>query len=374
MEIKDMNIEQVEERKAQLTKDMEVDGADLNAIEEEMRALNERKDAIKAEVEARAKVVDEVINAPIATPIVEERNMEKVYDATSKEYRNAFLKNLMGLELTDEERTAYTHTTANTSAVIPTTMLNEIWDKIEAHHSILGDIRIFKTGTVLEIPVRTSIDAGDAKVVNENAANDDEKNTFTKVTLSGKDFAKDVEISYALGTMSIDGFEAYLINEIADRMAHALAEDTFAQIKSDMNEDNAIEAETLTWAEVTRLFSLVENAGTLTVYAKRSTIYKHLAGMTDSTGRPIFQPSAQAGVEGHLLGAAVKVDDGAGDDMLFVGDGQKVAMNMIQDIMVEKDKDIKKHVHIYSGYCRAESKLVMDKAFASLNLNPAESE
>lgn len=374
MEIKDMNIEQVEERKAQLTKDMEVDGADLNAIEEEMRALNERKDAIKAEVEARAKVVDEVINAPIATPIVEERNMEKVYDATSKEYRNAFLKNLMGLELTDEERTAYTHTTVNTSAVIPTTMLNEIWDKIEAHHSILGDIRIFKTGTVLEIPVRTSIDAGDAKVVNENAANDDEKNTFTKVTLSGKDFAKDVEISYALGTMSIDGFEAYLINEIADRMAHALAEDTFAQIKSDMNVDNAIEAETLTWAEVTRLFSLVENAGTLTVYAKRSTIYKHLAGMTDSTGRPIFQPSAQAGVEGYLLGAAVKVDDGAGDDMLFVGDGQKVAMNMLQDIMVEKDKDIKKHVHIYSGYCRAESKLVMDKAFASLNLNPAESE
>lgn len=374
MEIKDMNIEQVEARKAQLTKDMEVDGADLNAIEEEMRALNERKDAIKAEVEARAKVVEQVINEPIATPIVEERNMEKVFDASSKEYRNAFLKNLMELELTDEERTAYTHTTVNTSAVIPTTMLNEIWDKIEAHHSILGDIRIFKTGTVLEIPVRTSIDAGDAKVVNENAANDDEKNTFTKVTLSGKDFAKDIEISYALGTMSIDGFEAYLINEIADRMAHALAEDTFAQIKSDMNEDNAIEAETLTWAEVTKLFSLVENAGTLTVYAKRSTIYKHLAGMTDSTGRPIFQPSAQAGVEGYLLGAAVKVEDGAGDDMLFVGDGQKVAMNMIQDIMVEKDKDIKKHVHIYSGYCRAESKLVMDKAFASLNLNPAESE
>lgn len=373
MEIKDMNMEQVEARKAELLEAMNAEGADLNSIEEEMRTLNERKELIVKETEERAKVVEKVIDAPVAEPIIteEKRTMEKVYNASSAEYRSAFLKNLMGMEMNEEERSAFTHTTANTSAVLPTTMLNEIWDKIEANHSILGDIKIYRTGTVLEIPVRTAIAQGDAKVVNEATANDDEQNTFTKVTLSGKDFSKHVEISYALGAMSIDGFEAYLVAEIADRLADALANDVFAQIKSDVadaNKAEVAESGTLAWTDVTALFGLLENAGNPVVYAKRSVIYKYLAGMVDTTGRPIFQPSAQNGVEGFLLGAPVKVDDGAGADTLVVGDPQKVAMNMVQDIMVETDRDIKTHKHIYSGYCRAESALVMDKAFAILSL------
>ena len=41
---------------------------------------------------------------------------------------------------------------------------------------------------------------------------------------------------------------------------------------------------------------------------------------------------------------------------------------MIQDVMVETDKDIKAHKYIYSGYARGEGSLVDDKAFTQLTV------
>ena len=131
----------------------------------------------------------------------------KEFKVDSNEYRTAWCKEMLGLPMTDEERTAFVHTTGTTSGqtagyTVPTTLLNTIWDLIEEKHSILGDITIYRTGTILEVAKRTAIAAGDAATVAEGAApSNDENNTFAKVTLSGKDFAKAVEISYALGIM-----------------------------------------------------------------------------------------------------------------------------------------------------------------------------
>ena len=41
MEIREMTIEQIEERKSAIVAELDAEGADLNALEEEMRSLNE---------------------------------------------------------------------------------------------------------------------------------------------------------------------------------------------------------------------------------------------------------------------------------------------------------------------------------------------
>ena len=117
--------------------------------------------------------------------------------ADSKAYHDAFFKHLLGRDddMTQLENAAFTHTTTTTAAVLPTTMLNKIWDLISGQHAILGDVTIYRTGTILEIVKHTAIAKGAAKKVNENAANDDEQNTFVKVTLSGHDVSKHVNIS-----------------------------------------------------------------------------------------------------------------------------------------------------------------------------------
>jgi HK97 family phage major capsid protein len=93
--------------------------------------------------------------------------------------------------------------------------------------------------------------------------------------------------------------------------------------------------------------------------------------MEDSQGRPIFQPNAQTGAEGFCLGATVKVEDAVADGVLLIGDGSKVTYNMVQDIMIENDKDIKKHVTTYAGYARGEGALIDDTAFATLTVKTA---
>ena len=114
-------------------------------------------------------------------------------------------------------------------------------------------------------------------------------------------------------------------------------------------------------------FALLQNQkGGIVVYGRRSTIYKYLVGMVDTAGRPIFQINAQNGAEGTLIGAPVKVEDAVAADTLLIGYPKQVVGNMIQDILIESDKDIKKHVITYAGYARFECKLMASKAFATL--------
>ena len=304
------------------------------------------------------------------------------FSVDSNEYRTAWSKYMLGLPLTaeEEQRTDFVHTTGTTSGqsagyTIPTTLLNKIWDLIEGKHAILGDITIYRTGTILEVAKRTAIAAGDAGTVSENAApSDAENNTFAKVTLSGKDFAKYVDISYALGIMSIDGFESFITREIADRLGAALAADVITQLGTDYDStNNDLDVATsgkIAWTDVTGALAVLKNVNNIVFYANQTTIYKYIAGMVDSTGRPLFQHDANEKIRGLLAGFPVKAEDAIGADLIWILDPEQVVGNMVQDIMVESDKDIKKHVITYSGYARFQCALLAPKAAAKLDVTP----
>lgn len=372
--IDEMTIEELRTRAAEIRTAVNEPDADLNALDTEATRISERIAAYEAE-QRRREIANRVAGGE-GTVIRTFLNGEpENRNADSVEYRNAFLKNLRGDEMTREERAAFTHTTQNTGMVMPTTMLNEIWDLVSEENPILNDVTIYRTGTILEVVKHTAIAAGDAKKVDENAANDDEQNTFVKVTLSGKDFSKHVEVSYALQTMSIDAFEQYLVREIGSRLGSAIADDIVAKIGTDMTSGNKIEsaeAKKTSYAELASVFAKIKRAKNLVVYANRSTIYNYLVSLVDTTGRPIYQPNAQAGAEGVLIGAMVKVEDAIADNVLLIGDPKQFAFNMVQDIMIEHDRDIKRHVDVHSGYARGEGALLNPDAFAQLTVKQGE--
>ena len=385
MNLAEMNGEQLLDRKAELLAEMtDISQRESRSAEdvENLEARRAEVEALDAEIEARkAAAAEEARKAEEAAkldgkPIFEEEKRMN-YSVESPEYRSGLLKDLLGKELTEEERTAisYVATTGDTTHgaayVLPREMLNQIWDLIDDQHSILGDITLYRTGTILEIAKRIEIEQGDAASVNENAANDDEVNKFAKVTLSGKDFSKHVDISYAMAQMSIEAFESFLVNEIADRMGAALAADVVTEITTNYDStNNAVEGaeeDVIGWADVAGALATLKNAkGECVVYGRQATIYKYLVGMVDTTGRPIYQPNAQAGAQGTLVGFPVKVEDAVPADTLLIGYPKQVVGNMIQDIMVESDRNIKKHVITYAGYARFECELMAAKAFATL--------
>lgn len=363
----------IEERRSAIAAELEAETADLDALGEEARALAEERNALQAEKRS-ILIADVAGGAGTVTRSFQNPAPRPAYNAASPEYRSAFLKNLLGEDLSKEERAAFVHTTINTGNVLPTTMLNRIWDLVSTEHSIMGDITIYRTGTILEVVKHTAIAAGAAKTVAENAANDDEQNTFIKVTLSGKDFSKHVDISYAMERMSIDALEQYLTSEIARQLGAAMAADVVSQIGTDMasgNKKSSAKAATLTFAEVASAFGSLARVSNVVVYAKRSTIYNYLVGMVDTSGRPIFQTTAQQGAAGSILGATIKVEDAVADNVLLIGDPSKVVYNMVQDVMIESDRDIKKHVTTYSGYARGQGALIDGSAFAQLTVTTA---
>ena len=352
----------------------------LDEAESKKREIEALSDQFQAEKEKAAEenalVQKTVVSNTVSETIMGEENkaMEKIYDAGSVEYRNAYLKHISGRDdqMTKLENEAFVHTTSNTPNVLPTTMLNQIWDLVSQNHVIVGDVTTYRTNTILEVVKHTAIVQGAAAVKNEGVANDDEQNTFVKITLSGKDFVKSVELSYAEAKMSIDALEQYLVSEIAKSIGEAIADDMVSSIVSGINGDNKFNVATsgtLTFADVTKAFGKLARVGNVIVYCTRKTLYNYVVGMTNSAGQLIYQANANEGANGTLLGALVKIEDSVGDDVLLIGDPKKVVNNVVQDLLVETDKDIKAHKYIYSGYERSSCALVDDLAFCKVTLS-----
>lgn len=385
-------IEELEARAA------EIDGMNCeDKSTEELRALAEEREGITRQLaelrlqaaqaaEKRAKVANDPA-ATVVTKAPEENKKEdkRMYTKDSPEYRTAFLKMMQStamderdVQLTPEERDAYvtvtTDSTNHPGYLVPTEIANRIWDLVADQHSIVGDIDMYRdTGCVMEFVKRTSISQGDATTVNEGAANNDEKNVFGKITLDGKDFSKHVDVSYAMAKMAIPAFENFIVSELADRIGAALASDVITQIGTDYDStNNAINSsavKAVSFKDVATLMSLLGNGeGQAVFYGKRADIYAYLVGMVDTTGRPIFQPNAQAGQEGTLIGCPVKVEEAVPSTKIYVGFPKQIKGNMIQDITIESAKDIKKHVVTYAGYARFECGLLAPDAFAILTV------
>ena len=366
-----MRLEEINKRMAVIGEEIGKEDADLDALNVEVDELKEERQAIMDKAEKRKSLQNEVANMANVTVLEkhkEERGAEKVekeFGADSKEYRNAFLKTLLGERLTDVEERAYLHTTENTDAVIPKELQNKIYSTMEEQHPILQDIQILRTGTVLSIVKHVSIDEGDAKAVAEGVANDDEKNTFVNVSLTGKDFSKHVDFSYRLGKMAIPAFEEYLVKEIGNRIGSAMADDIVAQIKSDMNAENKVETDgLLTSAHFLGGLAKLKQTGRVFVYANNATLYGSIAQMEGDKEKLTFLNNLQDNVSAQILGKGIKEEDAVPEGELLILDPQQFIYNVVQDVMLERDRDIKKHVHTISGFAIAGGTLTNDKAAA----------
>ena len=301
----------------------------------------------KSELEAEERAAEQAAKGGgkvITTPREEER---KTMDIASAEYRDAFYANLMGAA-TDEQRAALI-TVADDAVQIPKTLDDKIWDNIHTVHPILNDIDIKNTGVILEVNKHTAITAGAAKKVAEGAANVTAANTFAKVTLAGNDYSANVELSYASAKMSQGALEDYLAEEIAADLGDALAADVFARIKSDIGAAAVTVAAStsLTYANLTALFGSVKRGTNLKVYSSRARKYGDVLGMVDTAKQPVLR-------DGVLMNEADYREDAAAGDDIFVLDPKKFVLNVVQDTMIETDRDIKNHKIIISGYVRAE--------------------
>jgi len=359
------------------------DATDIESVETlgiEKKELLERKVELEDLERRKATALAITEGTEPNSKIIESRKGEtempkKTSAVDTIEYKSAFLKNLLGETMTVEERTLFTHTTVNTEEVVmPAELQNKIYSTMEEAHPLLADVQVLRTGAVISIVKHTAIVTGDAAVVLEGVANDDEENTFVSVSLSGKDFSKHVDFSYRLGKLSIPAFEQYLVKEIANRIGAAMTKDIVAQIKLDLAAANnfaAVLPGTLAKEDILKGLGLLKGTGKVNVYANNATFYGNIANMTGMEGLLGFIPNYQDAISGQLFGKGIKEEDALVAGEVLILDPTQFIYNIVQDIMLEKDNDIKKHVHTIAGFAIAEGTLTNDKAGALVTVGVA---
>lgn len=396
-----MNIDQIEARMAEIKEELNGE-CDVEALTQEVDELEARKAELEAEAEKRSALIDKV-NAGEAGTVIEKRSEEKpmenkTYNASSAEYRSAWLKkmatdskgNMLLGQLDEAEERAFTFTTANSDEVVPTVTQNRIIDRVKAEAPMLADAAISAMSEGFAIPVRTAIAAGDAAIVAEDGANVDEEDTFDLITMPGVDIKKHAVMTRRMKFQSIDAFEDWLVADISKRILVAKervllarldgvapAQGVSANAKVAIDSGNILESKDgYTDLMVRNALAKLDENGDVVVYANRATIYNGLASIESEDGHKRFIESAMVDpvVKGVIYGAAVKVDANLPDDVAYFGVVGSLKANSFAPLEVFTTIEAKTANRIFTGTEVFDAGLENPKAFVKVNFNPTLSE
>ena len=233
MNFKDMSAEELMERRAAIGKEVEAPDADLDALEQEARAINEELENRRTAEAQRNEIRDAVANGAGETieTIKEEREKPMTINEirNSKEYIDAFARYIKTGK--DEEVRALlsTNATAATGYVpVPEFVegrVNTAWQK-------LGIMDLVKKSYAKgNLKVAFELSATDAAIHAEGAdAVSQETLTFGVCELKADSIKKMLKVSDEALNMSSEEFLAYIYDEITYRIALKAQKELLAKI------------------------------------------------------------------------------------------------------------------------------------------------
>ena len=361
----EMNAEQLEARKAELlsdldnpetrdalsTEDLEGRMAEIQAIDAEI----ENRKAAAAEEERKAGEMAEKAGEPIV--IEEERKMN--FEVNSPEYRDAFLRNLQGKELTAEERAAVTAT-----AAIPTETANKIWGKMELY-PILNAIDVMHIPGNVILPVEGTINAAGVVAMGTDAT--DSADTLAPVSLGAYKLIKTVEITADVKAMAVPAFEDWLVDRLANKIFRLVAAKVAAGTGT--NEPTGLATITaagtytktaITYSDLLTIIGSLpaEYDGNASFVMSRATFYGNVLNVQTTQKQPVVVADPQAPAKYSIFGFPVIIEDGIGTDIVFGDLKEGYVWNFGKDIDVARDESVgfRTGSTVFRGMCLGDGK------------------
>lgn len=354
MKLDDMNLQQVNERLAAL--DVEVRGAKtveaVEAAAEEKKSLLERKKELEDLERRRQTALDLTAGAKTPDRVIDIRKDEnnmKFSEMTleervaTPEYRDLWLSKLLGKDI---EKRANEMGITEVGAVVPTITQERIFNKLRDYVPLLNEI------TLLQVPGNVSFVVegvkNEAALHAENTLITPAADTMVKVTLAGYEIVKVLRISATIQAMSINSFEGWL----AENLAEGIAEKIGALIiygdgdskptginkaATWANGTNAVDwatDNTVTTAELIKLVGYLKPG-----YHRRAKFlmnhktYWNIVSKQEDQKFKIMTPDWK-----RLLGYEILLDDRVNDFNIFFGDFKKVVGNLAQNVEVKRSE------------------------------------
>ena len=361
----EMNVEQLEARQA------EIAGMDTeSATTEELEARANELEAIKAELKAREEraAAEEALRQQVAAgtdPVVREFKTEEKkmnFEVNSPEYREAFLKNLQGKELTAEERAAVTAT-----AAIPTQTMNEIVHRLELN-PLIAAVDVTNIPGYVTYPVESSV--AEASWVAMGTASEDSGDTLTSITLGAYKLIKTVEITADVEAMAVDAFEAWLVSRLANKIEKALDAGIINGLGTTQatgiltvktQADLTFTRAKMKWEQLAAIPGKIggQYLNGASFVMSPDLFFGKVLGMVDSSGARVAVLDPQGPAKYNVLGFPCIIDGNITSEDILFGDLKAYKLNFAKAVEVKKSEEaaFRTGSAVYRAMCLADGNL-----------------
>lgn len=278
-------------------------------------------------------------------------NMETPKDIVdiiaTNEYRNAYLKNLQGKELSSLENAAI----SGGNNLIPTQTMNRIIGVLEKN-PILARIEMTYIPSNVSYPVENAAD--DASWLSMNSDSSDSEDDYGDISLGAHKLIKTIEIDADVEAMSIDAFENWLVIRLANKIEKACDASVFngsgkGEPTGILNEGSVADenigtydATGLTYAKLVEILGALPSAysNTATFAMNRKTFYGGVLGIVSDGGQKVVVQDAQSPAKYNILGYPVVCDDNVPVGTIILGDFFCYKFNFAKSPEVKSDGSV----------------------------------
>ena len=230
--IKEMDLEQVEARMAEVKEMLHADDADLDALESEINELTTRKATILADIETRKAEITEVIEqAKEIAPIEERRqNMENIEVRNTKEYINAYAQYIKTGDDKACRGLLSENATGGTVAVpeLVYDIVKNAWEK----EGIMSLVKKTYIRGNLKIGFEISSTGATVHTESTNSAVSEETLVLGIVNLVPASIKKWISVSDEALDLAGEAFLRYIYDELTYQIAKKAADELVAKIKA----------------------------------------------------------------------------------------------------------------------------------------------
>lgn len=376
-----MNLKDIETREAEIRELVkgELTTEQIDAFTSEVEALKTERQTIEKELETRQALINATLKGEGV--VVEERKNEEHTPMEVKdiiqtpEYRSAFLKKLQGIPLNEAEMRTGEIALANAGGVIPTATQQYIFKKMVEIAPLLNEITLLRVNGNVTFAVEGTNNA--AALHTENGLITPAADTMVSVSLAGFEIVKLVRISASVRSMSIDSFEMWLGDMLAEALARKVEE--YIIVGTGSSQPKGLDKAN-TWsdgsngvdwsgaqptaAEIIELASYLKGG-----YVRNAkwvvnwkTFMNDIYALRDDAKYPLVK-EVNGGYT--ILNRPVLFSDYCPDGEIYFGDLKKVVANLAADIVVDSSKDsgFAYNAIDYRGACVFDCDIAIAEAF-----------
>ena len=381
-----MTQKEIDEKKAELRKKLEEAStteelqelrSQVEEINKEVPAEEEKKDGEITPEEERSLIADtqeleqRSVDATNLSKIGGKEEMEeRKFTTASPEYRSAWAKTLMGAKLSEEEKraigdaigttsTEFVASTEDTQGInnygllIPDSVRQDWLTIFNEVSPFFRDIRKLYVRGNVDLPYLFASD--DANWYTELEVTKKEGQEFRNLKLTGHELAKAIEITWKASEMTVDGFIAFLLEEVRMKMLRALVN---ASIYGDgenkpTGATNGVEQKTGANAIdlIKDLLGSLSNENRIgaKVYVAND-VADSIAFYKDENGN---YPYLVAGL-GQANGTKIEADPFLKAGEILVGNASNYIMNFNEDLRIDQEKHVLPRRVVYGAYLIAD--------------------